>query len=247
MSQQQQNCTVTPTEWNHSFFCALFILNDSKRVFGWKDNLRNCVYKISCGVYPYLHPRCIFTVQTRLSWTFATSSAGLTLDDRQPDFTIWSTLGWTVEQHCRNVKMNIATKCQEKKQKTGPLLQGIVGADLALSCQVKCFRWKVQKQYSTTHNNTDTIKTQCHSPSFSLLHNINMIISAVGAVQTTDWPRELGVILSEIYWKIVFGLARLSLKTLEKLFQSPTVWQALENTLLCLSISCVWGGEMITL
>lgn len=165
-------------------------------------------------------------MQTRLSWTFATSSAGLTLDDRQPDLTIWLELGWTVEQHCRNVKINIATKCQEKKKNRtiSPRPMDNSGADLALSCQVKCFRWKLQKQYSTTHNNTDTIKTQWLCYSLSLLHNINMIISAVGAVQTTDWPRELGVILSAIYWKIVFGLARLSLKTLEKLFQSLSLY-----------------------
>lgn len=145
MLQQQQHCTLTPTEWNHSFFFVPtnkerrmklrnllwfsvtffweakkwnFLLNDSRRVFGWKDNLRNCVYKIPCGVLtlsaPEVHFHCADTLKAEHSQQARLASQ---LDDRQPDFTIWLELGWTVEQHCRNVKNNIATKCQEKKTK----------------------------------------------------------------------------------------------------------------------------------
>lgn len=128
------------------------------------------------------------------------------LDDRQPDFTIWLELGWTVEQHCRDVKINIATKCQGKK-KTGPLLRGlwiIVGAHPALSCQVKCFRWKLQKQYSTTHNNTGTIKTQWLRHSRSLLHNINMMIPA-------GWRRSANYRLASGTWShLISNLLRKS-------------------------------------
>lgn len=167
-------------------------------------------------------------MQTRLSWTFATSSAGLTLNDRQPDLTIWLELGWTVEQHCHNVKINIATKCQEKKNRIiSPRPMDNSGADLALSCQVKCFRWKSQKQYSTTHNNTDTIKTQWLCYSLSLLHNINMIISAVGAVQTTDWPRELGSHLISDLLKNRLWFGEAVAEDFGKVIpESLTVWQA---------------------